>query len=362
MLTADIGRTFASGVRVRAAFQVDGASRVTVLFGASGAGKTTILRAIAGLEVLNDGRIVFRDSVWADAAKRIHMPPQQRPVGYLFQDYALFPHLSVRQNIGFGLNKLNGNEREQRVRAMSRNFQVEDLLDRMPAEISGGQQQRVALARALVRDPQLLLLDEPLSALDGPTRDRVRGELARLLRTLNVPAILVTHDWMDALSLGDNLVVMSRGGVLQSGPPQDVFARPRHEEVAAAVGMETLVEGNVVTRSEGSIRLRVQRAELVAADPGDGHTSYFVGIRGENVTLETGIAGQSSARNHLRGVVKEIAPAGALWRVTVDVGFDLVALLTRSAIEDMHLNTGSEVFAAVKAAAVHLIPRQVRDR
>lgn len=357
MLTADIGRTFASGVRVRAAFQIDGASRVTVLFGASGAGKTTILRALAGLEVLDEGRIVFREQVWADAARRIHLRPQQRPVGYLFQDYALFPHLDVQGNIGFGLHSLSEDERQKRVKEAARTFQIEDLLERKPAEISGGQQQRVALARALVRRPGLLLLDEPLSALDAQTRDRVRGELSRLLRTLDVPAVLVTHDWVDALSLGDELVVLSHGTVLQSGPPQDVFARPRHAEVAAAVGMETLVSGTALGREAGSLRIRVERAELIAADPQDGQTAYFVGIRGENVTLEMGRTGQSSARNHLHGVVKDITPAGALWRVTVDVGFDLVALLTKPAIDDMHLRTGSEVFAAFKAAAVHLIPK-----
>jgi molybdate transport system ATP-binding protein len=328
-----------------------------VLFGASGAGKTTILRALAGLEVLDEGRIVFREQVWADAARKIHLRPQQRPVGYLFQDYALFPHLDVRGNIGFGLHGLSGDERKKRVTEAARTFQVEELLERMPAEISGGQQQRVALARALVRKPGLLLLDEPLSALDVQTRDRVRGELSRLLRSLDIPAVLVSHDWIDALSLGDELVVMSRGTVLQSGSPQDVFARPRHAEVAAAVGMETLASGTVVGRETGSVRLRVGRAELTGADPQDGQTAYFVGIRGENVTLETGRAGQSSARNHLHGVVKDITPAGALWRVTVDVGFDLVALLTRPAIEDMRLRPGSEVFAAFKAAAVHLIPK-----
>lgn len=327
------------------------------MFGASGAGKTTILRALAGLEVLDEGRIVFRDQVWADAASRIHLRPQERPVGYLFQDYALFPHLNVRGNIGFGLRGLSADDSQKRVHEAAHTFQVEDLLERKPAELSGGQQQRVALARALVRKPGLLLLDEPLSALDAQTRDRVRGELSQLLRTLDVPAVLVTHDWMDALSLGDKLVVMSRGAVLQSGPPQEVFARPRHAEVAAAVGMETLVSGTVVGHEAGSLRIRVERAELIAADPQDGHAAYFVGIRGENVTLETGRAGQSSARNHLRGVVKDITPAGALWRVTVDVGFDLVALVTKPAIEDMHLQPGSEVFAAFKAAAVHLIAK-----
>ena len=237
------------------------------MFGPSGAGKTTILRCIAGLEPLNEGRIVFKDRVWADVSQGIHLPPQQRPVGYLFQDYALFPHLSVRQNIAYGIHQVPEQERARRVQEIAERIQVEDLLDRPPSELSGGQQQRVALARSLVRNPEILLLDEPLSALDGPTRDRVRGELSRLLRTLQVPAILVTHDWIDALSLGDRLVVMSRGSVLQTGAPADVFARPQHAEVAAAVGMETVASAVVKERRNGALTLQVGRAELVAVDP-----------------------------------------------------------------------------------------------
>jgi molybdate transport system ATP-binding protein len=357
LLTANIVRTFKSGANIRASLNVDAASRVTVLFGPSGAGKTTILRCIAGLEPLSEGRIVFKERVWADVSQGVHLPPQQRPVGYLFQDYALFPHLRVRQNIAYGIHQMPEQERARRVQEIAESIQVEHLLDRQPSELSGGEQQRVALARSLVRNPEILLLDEPLSALDGPTRDRVRGELARLLRRLQLPAILVTHDWIDALSLGDRLVVMSRGSVLQTGAPADVFARPQHAEVAAAVGMETVASGVVKDRCNGSLRLQVGRAEMIAVDPLDSQSEYFVCIRGENITLETGRADQSSARNHLHGVVKEIAPAGTLWKVTVDIGTDVVALLTRQAVEDMGLTPGAEVFAVFKASAVHLIGR-----
>jgi molybdate transport system ATP-binding protein len=359
LLTADISRTFNNGVRVRASLEIDAASRVTVLFGPSGSGKTTVLRCIAGLEPLTEGRITFEDRVWTDVSRGIHLAPQQRPVGYLFQDYALFPHLRVYDNIAYGVHHLPKDKRDIHVRRIAKSLQVEDLLEGWPSELSGGQQQRVALARSLARDPQLLLLDEPLSALDGPTRDRVREELARLLRTLEVPTILVTHDWVDALRLGDKLVVMSGGIVLQTGTPQDVFARPQHAAVAAAVGMETVAMGSVKERANGSLTLQVGRAELIAVDPQDGQSEYFVCIRGENVTLETGRAGQSSARNHLRGVVREISPAGSIWKVTVDVGCDIVALVTRQALDDLSLAYGSEVFAVFKASAVHLISHDV---
>jgi molybdate transport system ATP-binding protein len=300
---------------------------------------------------------VFSGNVWADAAKGRHLPTQKRSIGYLFQDYALFPHLNVRDNIGFGIHHLASGVRSEHIRTTAGNLQIEDLLERKPNELSGGQQQRVALARALVREPELLLLDEPLSALDGAAREHVRSELARLLRRLQMPAIIVTHDWVDALSLGDRLHVMSRGMVLQEGTPQEVFARPRHAEVASAVGMENLLVGHVHERTADVIKLKVGTAELSAADPHGDHTEYFVCIRGENVTLETGRAGQSSARNNLRGRVKEISPTGSLMKVVVDVGFEIVALATHQAVTDMQLSPGVEVSTVFKASAVHLIPR-----
>lgn len=355
MLAADIEKTFASGARVRAAFRLE--SDVTVLFGPSGSGKTTILRCIAGLERLSAGRIAFKDRAWSDASKGIHLPPQQRPIGYLFQDYALFPHLSARENIGFGVRRLPRKEREDRIARAAADLQIADLLDRKPAELSGGQQQRTALARALVREPELLLLDEPLSALDGPTRDHVRGQLGRLLRRLRMPAVLVSHDWVDALSLGDRLIVLHRGEILQVGTPHEVFARPRHPEVAAAVGMETVAVGRVQERRGDVVGLQVGSAGLVAADPLDGGAEYFVCIRAENVTLEEAPAASSSARNHLQGVVRDVSPAGTLLKVTVDVGFEIAALVTRQAVADMGLTTGSPVFAVFKASAVHLIPK-----
>ena len=359
MLIADISKDYRSGFRVQASLQIALGPQVTVLFGPSGSGKTTVLRCIAGLEALTAGRVQFNERVWADVSRGIDLPPQQRSVGYLFQDYALFPHLSIRENIGFGIGNTTKGKWNTRVREIAERMQVLDLLDRRPSELSGGEQQRVALARAVACGPELLLLDEPLSALDGPTRDRVREELARLLQTLRLPAIVVTHDWVDALRLGDSLVVMSSGTVLQTGTPEDVFARPQHTDVAAAVGMETVAAGSVLGRSNGSVTLRVGNAELIAADPQDNLSEYFVCIRGENITLETGRAGQSSARNHLPGLVREISSAGSLWRVTVDVGCDVVALVTKQALEDLSLVRGARVFAVFKASAVHLIGRHV---
>ena len=346
LLTADIDKQFDGGPRVEASLRIPAGASITILFGPSGAGKTTVLRCIAGLEKLTSGKIIFDGQEWTNLA------PQKRPAGYVFQEYALFPHLRVRENIAYGVKG-----RSDAVDRVAQMLRVSDLLDRWPSELSGGQQQRVALARALAREPRLLLLDEPLSALDAATRDHVRSELANLLRRFGIPAIVVTHDWVDALTLGDQMLVMSGGRVLQTGPPLEVFTRPQHREVAAAVGVETVVSGRVKRREGGLALLQVGRSDLAAADPGGEALDFYVCVRGEDVTLEKGRAEQSSARNHLRGIVTEIVPAGALTRVVADVGFELIALVTRQAVADLELMKGTEVFAVFKASAVHLIPK-----
>ena len=350
LLIAEIDKKFESGVRVEASLEIRTGPSVTILFGPSGSGKTTILRCIAGLDKPTEGRIVFDGVVWTDTRTNVHVPPQKRAIGYLSQEYSLFPHLRVKDNIGYSLKR-----HSDRVRTVAEMLRVADLLDRWPGELSGGQQQRVALARVLVREPRMLLLDEPLSALDPSTRDHVRGELAELLRRLEIPSILVTHDWVDAVMLGDEMVVMSRGKVLQTGAPQDVFTRPKHREVASVVGVETVVAGRVISRDAGVVTIRVGSAELSAAEPDGLADELYVCIRGEDVTIEKGRAEQSSARNHLHGVVRDVVPAGVLTRVTLDVGFELIALVTRQAVEDLALVKGTEVYAVFKASAVHLI-------
>ncbi len=336
-LIADISTRAADpgGFNLDIALRIHGDAPIVILFGASGAGKTTVLRCIAGLEP-SAGRIVFDNESWSS------MPPQKRPVGCMFQEYALFPHLIVRDNIRYGLRRLPVADQTKRVEEAAAMLRIAELLERRPSELSGGEQQRVALARALVREPKLLLLDEPFSALDDGTRDHVRFEVAGLLRSLRIPTVVVTHDWVDALALGDEMIVLNRGRVLQTGLPQDVLTRPEHPEVAAAVGVETVVVGRPKSRTAGVVLLQVGAAELVAADrSGD---EFYVCIRAEDVTLERGRAEQSSARNHLKGTIREILPAGILVKVAVDVGFSLVAFVTRQAVQDLSLSEGSGSF------------------
>jgi len=231
------------------------------------------------------------------------------------------------------------------------------LEERRPAQLSGGQQQRVALARVLARRPRLLLLDEPLSALDAPTREQVRGELRGLLRSQDTPAVCVTHDWVEALALADEVAVLDGGRRVQIGPPDEVFSRPADAAVAAIVGVETVVTGRVAERIDDLAALEVGGVRLWAVEATGRKEEFYLCIRAEDVTLEIGSRPSSSARNHLTGRVTEVLPAGPVSRVAVDCGFILTALVTRQAARDLALQPGTPVTATVKASAVHLIPR-----
>lgn len=236
-LTADFHLSHPRGPTIHGLLEMPATQHsITVLLGSSGCGKTSVLRCLAGLERPQQGRITFGAEVWFDAERGIHLPPQQRRIGFVFQDYALFTHLSVADNIAHGLHALPTQERSARVEEMLQRFDLSAERDRRPREISGGQQQRVALARALVIQPRLLLLDEPLSALDTDLRESLREELRQHLRALNIPVLMVTHDRAEARLLGDQLIIMHHGQVLQSGTVAEVSQRPANEQVAKVLG------------------------------------------------------------------------------------------------------------------------------
>ncbi|MCC7176087.1 MAG: ABC transporter ATP-binding protein [Bryobacterales bacterium] len=357
-LAVRIEKRYAGGALILADFALDlAAGDTTILFGPSGAGKTTVLRCLAGLETPDRGLIRFGEEIWFDGRAGICLTPQARRVGFLAQDYALFPHLSVRENVEYGLAGKSRAERQQAAARMLEFFEITKLAGRKPPEISGGEAQRVALARALAPSPRLLLLDEPLSALDVPTRSRVRTELHRHLRAIRIPSLLVTHDRTEAVSLGHNIVVMVEGDVRQAGPVEEVFRRPAGTLVAATVGVETVVRGEVAEEEDGVLAVRISGGVVHAVSaedfgPGD---AVLVCIRGEEVTLQEHTAGRESARNHFSGAVTAIEKDGAVERVSLDCGFPLVATITRRSREDMELKPGVTVTAAVKATAVHLI-------
>jgi len=355
-LDADIEKVYPRGPRIRAALRIPpDPGRVTILFGPSGVGKTTVLRCLAGLAAPTRGAISFAGEVWSDSRTGTLVPPQKRRVAYLAQEPALFPHLSVRDNVGYGV--ADRAARRARAAELVGAFGLEALAERRPAELSGGQKQRVALARALARAPRLLLLDEPLASLDAPARAELQSQLGRVLRGSGAPAIVVTHDWTLALALGDELAVLGRDGILQHGSPREVFSRPQNLEVAAAVGVETIVACRLEGRADGIMTLDAAGTRIYAVDPGTDARELYACVRGEDVTLEKGPFARTSARNHLAGTVREIAPSGPVLRVSVDAGFPITALVTRPAAEALGLAEGEEVAALFKASAVHLIPR-----
>ena len=366
-LTATFAKRFPEGPEIRIEdLQTSGEATVTVLFGASGAGKTTVLRCLAGLEQPDEGTIRFDGELWSDATEPVFVPARGRRVGFVPQEYALFPHLSVGRNIAYGLRgrapgaaTLGETERRARISETVRWLGLEGLEKRLPAELSGGQQQRVALARAVVTRPRLLLLDEPLSALDAPTRIRLRGDLRHTLRQFGIPTLLVTHDRTEALALGDDLVVMDSGRILQRGSVPEVFSRPTNLAVAGVVGVETVQPGRVLAASEGLVTVAVGDKKLVSLAPDlpPGTAEVYVCVRAEDVILVKGEPGQSSPRNALPALVRSLTPEGAMVRVGMDCGFPLAALLTRNACEELTLAEGARVLALIKAPQLHLIPR-----
>jgi molybdate transport system ATP-binding protein len=357
-LAARFELRYPAGATIQTDFELpaDGFS-VAVLLGPSGSGKTTVLRALAALARPQSGSIRYGDETWFDAERRVCLAPQQRGIGYLAQDYALFPHLNVASNIAYGLRPMAADKRRGRVSDMLERFGLSHLERRYPRQLSGGESQRVALARAMARRPRLLLLDEPLSALDAPLRDRLRRELRRWLADFGVPVVLVTHDRTDALALGDRLVVMAGGRTLQCGSVQEVFARPADVAVATVTGVESVVPGRVVEVKEGLARVTAGDAELLALAPADGASEVFVCIRAEDVVLQRGTSGTTSVRNQLVGAVRSLESQGAMVRVTLDCGFPLAALVTRLACAELNLVPGQSVTAMLKAPSVHLIPR-----
>jgi len=333
------------------------AGPVTALFGPSGAGKTTVLRTLAGLE-RTGGHVHVDGEVWDEG--RVFVPPRRRRIGYLFQDAALFPHLDVDANVAHGLGRLPRAHRPDRVAEALAAAGAAHLAGRRVSELSGGEAQRAALARALAPRPRLLLLDEPLSALDTPTRLRLRVELRRVLLAQQIPTVLVTHDRAEALALADSVVVLVDGRVHQHASPQEVFERPADAAVAAVVGVETAVPGAVVGTDDGVCAVRVadRIVHAVPDHPLAAGAGVLVCIRAEDVALyPPDVQPGGSPRNTLPGTVVGVVDEGPLVRVELDCGFALFAHVTRQAARELDLTAGGRAVAVVKTPSVHLIER-----
>ena len=299
---------------------------VAVLFGPSGAGKTLTLQCLAGLLRPDAGRIVVDGRVLFDAAAAVDVRPQARRVGYVFQGYALFPHLSVADNVGFGLRDRPRDERAARTAEVLERLGVAELADRSPRELSGGQRQRVALGRALATDPALLLLDEPLSALDAPLRRVLRDELRAILRDWRTAAVVVTHDFTEAYRLADRIVVYDAGRVVQSAPRSELLWQPASESVARIMGIRNVLHGTVVKATPDRIQLRWRGQLLEAVNspsrsylpPPDSPLAFFV--RPEYVRLirkDRGPADQRHHMNLMEGTVVGEEDFGTTWSLRI---------------------------------------------
>jgi molybdate transport system ATP-binding protein len=332
---------------------------VAVLAGENGSGKTTLLRLLAGLADPDEGRIVLDGEVLFDSGAGIAVPAPARPVGFVSQDYALFPHLTVHENVAFGLRAqgLGRVAERPRVAAALVRLGILELAERRPHQLSGGQQQRVALARALVLEPRLLLLDEPLSALDLQTRGTVRRELRRLLAELPCVTVYVTHSPTEALALGERIAVLEAGRISQQGSRDDLLRHPRSHYVAQFLGLN-LFKGAVVAREPGGLALvAVPGGHISIVDPGAGGELTLV-VYPREVTLSLAPP-VGSARNILHGFVEELVPeppAGEEMRVLLDSDPPLAAEVTRQAADELGLRPGLEVYAAFKATAVTVLP------
>ena len=318
-------------------------SRETLaLVGPSGAGKTTVLRAVAGLARPAQGWIVCGGETWFDTDARIDLRPEQRSVGFVFQEYALFPHLSVRANVAYGGGSTTDHLLER--------FALGHLASVRPTELSGGERQRVALARALARDPQVLLLDVPLAALDAHTKREVRAELHELLQSLRLPTLLVTHDFEDASMLADQIAVVADGKLLQRGRPDEFLATPRDAFVASLTGANLLY--GVARRSDnGLTEITLATGQrLFSTDEGEGEVGVAV------YPWEVAIGPRpepDSMLNHVSGEIRSLASLGN--RVRVGIG-PLTAEITAASAERLGLEEGRQASASFKATGTRIVP------
>jgi len=334
------------------------ATGFTILFGASGAGKTSLLDCIAGLATPDSGRIAINDHVLFDSEQRLNTPIERRSVGYLLQNLALFPHLSVEQNIEYGLAKLSRAECRRRVAAIADSFHIAPILRRRPGHISGGEKQRVALARTLVTQPRILLLDEPLSALDAPTKSRILDDLRAWNDLHRIPILYVTHSREEVFALAERIIVMAAGSIIAQGDPFEVLHAPRMETVAHLAGFENLFDASVtaihddrgtMTCTAGPVTLE---APLSHAREGD---KVRIGIRAGDIMIATELPRGLSARNIIPGRIASSTLRDRMVVLQVNCGMPFETHVTRHAQESLELLPEREVWLVIKTHSCHLL-------
>jgi molybdate transport system ATP-binding protein len=343
------------GFAVEAAFRVEPGTTAALL-GPNGAGKTTLLRALAGLEPVRRATIVLDERVLDDTSTRTHLPPAARAIGLVPQDLHLFPHLTALENVAFPLRAKGMRRSPARRRAVAalERLGLAGRADARPRELSGGEAQRVALARALVHEPRLLLLDEPLSALDAQARPSVRALLRQALSAFDGVRILVTHDPVEAMTLADDIIVMESGRITQTGSPHQIRSAPRTPYAATLVGLN-LFRGRLEPLEPGVARLRTDDGDLVVASSGDEETDVLGLLRPGDVSLYRGRP-ESSARNVVEGRISSLTREMDRVRISIDSRPPLVAEVTPASVERLGLEEGVTVWASFKAMEVTLVP------
>jgi len=341
-LCVDLGDFMLSDINLNVA-----AGNYFVILGPTGAGKTVLLESIAGLYPVKSGE------VWLRRKEVTHLEPEKRGISIVYQDHVLFPHLSVADNITFGL-KLNRQSRQELTRTLdwlADLLGIAHLLNRSPETLSGGEKQKVALARALSVKPEVLLLDEPLSALDPETREGVQHELRQLHNQLKITTIHVTHDFEEAVALGDRIAVIGDGLIKQVGTPDKIFRQPNSEFVARFAMTRNIFSGEVISQENGSAFLRTRGIEIAVAT--DLRGKFHGSVRPEDILISPEPL-HSSARNSLCGTITSITDKGSTLYLTVTMPPDFICLVTRRSLVDMGLAKGQKVYLTFKASAVHI--------
>jgi len=319
----------------------------TVVLGPTGAGKTVLLESIAGLHTVHRGEILL------DGKDVTSTVPEERGASIVYQDYTLFPHLTVKENIIFGLKvrHLSRSKITAALESICGIFEIRSLLNRLPGSLSGGERQRVALARALITKPEILLLDEPLSALDAESREEIRNQLNDTHQKLNITILHVTHDFEEAMSLADNIVVINQGRIVQAGKPSEIFYHPASEFVARFTMARNIFEGKIVGQEGQNKVFQYNRIEISALS--DKLTARYAVIRPEmmQVTLEKPM----TTPNTFPGIVKSIVDRGANILLNVDCLPEIECLLPRQQFENMSLSIGKQVYISFLPSSVHLI-------
>jgi molybdate transport system ATP-binding protein len=358
LLSVRITRRLSNAFALEAEFETS--AGFTMLLGPSGCGKTTLLNCLAGFVRPDAGRITLGARALFDSSSGIDMPVPERQLGYVFQNLALFPHMTVEQNVQYGIVKLPAKERRARMMAMLESFRIPHLIGRKPAQISGGERQRVALARSLVTNPAMLLLDEPLSALDTASKSNILDDLRDWNASHAIPVLYVTHSPEEAFAVGEHVVVLQSGRILAQGTPQDVLSTPRHETIAQIVGFENVFDATVrsIDEAQGTMICQLDGSATQVEVPlgrAEPSARVRIAIRAGDIILATEQPHGLSARNTFRGRVLSMRREGVTAIMMVEAGATFEVHLTPVSVDDLKLKAGTQVWVVIKTYSCNLV-------